>query len=219
MKLTRLTTLAIAAAALAGTLGAQQRGGNYGGNNRSAPRAQAPQRAQAPRAQAPRNYAENRSRPESRPMQQYARPESRPMQQYGRPDSRPSQYARSRPDVRGHTDFRGDDRRGIPVADHGRPLITRGGFAGREGFNGGVRYGAGFNRWGGRLVLPYGWESRLYVRGYFPVAYSTYCEPVPPDYDYMLPDMLPNYDSCLFGDRIVVMDRFSRGIVFTAILR
>ena len=57
------------------------------------------------------------------------------------------------------------------------------------------------------------------MNGYFPAAYASYCEAVPVDYDYMLPEMLPNYDSCLFGDRIVVMDRFSRGIVFTTVLR
>ena len=106
----------------------------------------------------------------------------------------------------------------MPVAAHGRPLITRGAY-GRPAFVGGIRYGAGFNRFGGRLALPFGWESRIVVGGFFPVSYMSYCEPVPVDYDYMLPEMQPSYDSCLFGDRIVVMDRFSRGIVFGAELR
>jgi hypothetical protein len=209
MKLsTRLTTLAITAVAVAGVLGAQQR--NEG---RSAPRAQAPQHAQAPRAR-----TDNR----------------------GRQDARPQQYAQARADVRGGNRFaprndprgravadRGNEFRGRegfrpPVADHGRPLITRGGARayGRPAFYGGARYGyAGFNRWGGRLALPFGWESRIYVRGFFPASYASYCEAVPVDYEYMLPEMLPNYDSCLFGDRIVVLDRFSRGIVFTTMLR
>jgi hypothetical protein len=215
MKLTRLTTLAITAVALAGTLGAQQRS-----NGHAAPRAQAPH-AQAPRAQASRNYAENRARPEARSAQ-YARsrPDVRGPNDFGARGVPVRNEVRGREEFNGRNDFRGrEDLRGIPIASHGRPLITRAGFVGRAGFNGGVRFGAGFNRWGGRLVLPFGWESRLYVRGYFPAAYSSYCEAVPADYEYMLPQMLPNYDSCLFGDRIVVMDRFSRGIVFTTVLR
>ena len=106
----------------------------------------------------------------------------------------------------------------MPVAAHGRPLITRGAY-GRPAFVGGIRYGAGFNRFGGRLALPFGWENRIFVRGFFPVSYMSYCEPVPVDYEYMLPQMQPNYDSCLFGDRVVVMDRYSRGIVFAAVIR
>jgi hypothetical protein len=220
MKLTRLTTLAIAAAALAGTLGAQQQ---RGGNNHSAPRAQV-SRAQAPRAQmsraqAPRaNYAENRARPDSR-SNQYARPDVRGRADFGARGVPARNEVRGREDFNGRNDFRGRNDSRVAIADHGRPLITRAGFVGRAGFNGGIRFGAGFNRWGGRLVLPFGWENRIFVNGYFPAAYSTYCEAVPADYDYMLPDMQPNYDSCLFGDRIVVMDRFSRGIVFTAVLR
>ena len=54
--------------------------------------------------------------------------------------------------------------------------------------------------------------------GFFPVAYAGYCEAVPYDYDYLLPPMAPSYDPCLFGDRVVVFDRFSRSIVFVAAL-
>jgi hypothetical protein len=162
------------------------------------------------------------------------------MQNRGRQDARPQQYAGSRPDMRGGNryeprndprgrsvadrgnEFRGREGYRPSVAEHGRPLITRDGgrVYGRPAYYGGSRYGyAGYNRWGGRLALPFGWESRIYVRGFFPTSYASYCEVVPPDYEYMLPEMLPNYDSCLFGDRIVVVDRFSRGIVFTAMLR
>jgi hypothetical protein len=224
MKLsTRLTTLAIAAVAVAGVLGAQQRN-----ENRSAPRAQAPRAQASQHTQAPRGRVENRGRQDSRP-QQYAssRADVRGGNGYAaRPDPRGGNRFDTRNDPRAHSlaagsnEFRGRP----PVADHGRPLITRGGIAGRvygrPAFYGGARYGyAGYNRFGGRLALPFGWESRIVVRGFFPVSYASYCEPVPPDYEYMLPEMLPNYDSCLFGDRIVVLDRFSRGIVFTAMLR
>ncbi len=214
MKLTRLTTLAFAAAAIAGTLGAQQRG-----NGHSASRAQAPH-AQAARTQAPRSYAENRARPDAR-ASQYARsrPDVRARNDLGARGVPARNEVRARDDFNGRSDLRARADYRVPVADHGRPLITRAGFVGRAGFNGGVRFGAGFNRWGGRLVLPIGWQSRIFVNGYFPAAYASYCEAVPADYDYMLPEMLPNYDSCLFGDRIVVMDRFSRGIVFSAVLR
>jgi hypothetical protein len=216
MKLsTRLTTLAITAVAVAGVLGAQQR--NEG---RSAQRAQAPRPQAAQHAQAPRARSENRGRQDVRP-QQYAG---------SRTDVRGSNRYEARNDPRGHSlaasssEFRGRDGYRPPVADHGRPLITRGGVAGRvygrPAYYGGARYGyAGYNRFGGRLMLPFGWESRIVVRGFFPLSYASYCEPVPVDYEYMLPEMLPNYDSCLFGDRIVVLDRFSRGIVFTAMLR
>ena len=236
MKLTRLTTLAITAVAVAGTLGAQQRT-----NARSAPRAQAshaqaqrtqPSYNQAQRAQPARAYSYNRSSPAARP-QQYAnaRADVRGRNDFGSRAAPARNEVRSRNDFDGRSNFRGDtrvnarvDARSVPVATHGRPLITRAGFEGarvygRQAVYGGARFGAGFNRFGGRLVLPFGWESRLYVRGFFPASYMSYCEAVPVDYDYMLPPMLPNYDSCLFGDRIVVMDRFSRGIVFTTILQ
>ncbi len=223
MKLTRLSALAVTALALAGTLGAQQRGNDRGAQRAQAPRAQAP-RAQAPRAQAPqaRGYTENRARSGARP-QQFAQTRSR--NDYSTRGMPARGDLRGRNEFDGRNDVRGrDDRRGVPVASHGRPLITRNGFDASRGYGrpvayGGARYGAGFNRWGGRLALPFGWESRLYVRGYFPASYASYCEAVPPDYEYMLPDMLPDYDSCLFGDRIVVIDRFSRGIVFTTVLR
>jgi hypothetical protein len=232
MKLSiRLTTLAITAVALAGTtgaLGAQQRNNSHS----------------TARAQAPRAHADNHSRPDAgRAHYTPARAEVR-----GRSDFAPRGEARGRTDfsarnevrdraampargdVRGRdafdgrNDFRGRDDRRVPVAAHGRPLITRAGYEGSRVYGGspyygGARFGAGFNRFGGRLVLPLGWESRIVVRGFFPLSYASYCEVVPAEYDYMLPPMQPNYDSCLFGDRIVVVDRFSRGIVFAATLR
>jgi hypothetical protein len=231
LRLTTLAITAVAVAGFAGVLGAQQRGGG-----RAAPRTQAPRaqsfRAQAPRAQAPRAQSfraqASRGGMESRAGQgvrqrtyAQARPEIR-----GRTDFNARSDVRgrndynnnARADIRGRNEFRGPDGRIVPVASHGRPLITRGAY-GRAGFVGGrfgVRYGAGFNRFGGRLALPFGWENRVFVNGFFPASYASYCEAVPVDYDYMLPEMQPNYDSCLFGDRVIVMDRFSRGIVFAA---
>jgi hypothetical protein len=203
----RLTTLAIAAVAFvaaAGALGAQQRSSVH----------------TSARAQAPRGHTESRVRQDVRPRSYaQARPEVRGRNDFAaRADARGRADFSARADVRGRDDFRGRDSRVVPVASHSRPLITRSAY-GRPAFVGGIRYGAGFNRFGGRLALPFGWESRIVVRGFFPVSYMSYCEPVPVDYDYMLPEMLPSYDSCLFGDRIVVMDRFSRGIVFAAELR
>ena len=69
-----------------------------------------------------------------------------------------------------------------------------------------------------RRRLPFGWESRVVFGGFFPIAYGGYCDAVPYDYDYLLPPMLPTYDPCLFGDRVIVFDRFSRHIVFIATL-
>ncbi|HZX68857.1 MAG TPA: hypothetical protein VFE70_08230, partial [Candidatus Elarobacter sp.] len=128
-------------------------------------------------------------------------------------------------------DFRGNsavDVRGrggygpAGVANHGRPLITRGGLQGSRGYEravyGGARFGAGFNRWGGRLELPFGWGGNVIFGGYFPASYASYCEAVPDDYDYLLPPMAQTYDPCLFGDRVVVFDRYSRSIVFAATL-
>jgi hypothetical protein len=141
----------------------------------------------------------------------------------GRNDVRGRVDVRDRVDVRGRADVRGrDGYRPLAVAEHGRPLITRNGFVGgrefgRPGFRG-IRVGPGFNHFGGRLVLPIGWGGRVVFGGFFPVAYAGYCEAVPDDYDYLLPPMAPSYDPCLFGDRVVVYDRFSRSIVFVAAL-
>ena len=218
MKLsTRLTTLAITAVAVAGVLGAQGR--NEGRS--SAPRGQAP-RAQAPQhAQAPQQHAQA--------------PRAAPMQNRGRQDARPQQYAGSRTDVRGGNryeprndprsravadrgnEFRGREGYRPPVAQHGRPLITRGGYRGVS-YGGGYRYWRGVDRFGVRIALPFGWYQPLYVRGYFPVNYYNYCEPVPYDLEYMLPEMYDGQTSCLVGDRVVVYDRASRGISFVAVI-
>jgi hypothetical protein len=176
----------------------------------------------------PQQYAQERVN--TRGGQGYApRPEPRGGNGYQpRNDPRGGNGYQPRNDPRGRSvasggnEFRGREGYRPPVAEHGRPLITRGGgrVYGRPAYYGGSRYGyAGYNRFGGRLELPYGWESRIYVRGFFPVAYMSYCEPVPPDYEYMLPEMLPEYDSCLFGDRVIVVNRFNHGIMFSAILR
>jgi hypothetical protein len=132
----------------------------------------------------------------------------------GREDNRGRQDFRARDD-RGRQDFRGREAYRPPVAVHGRPLITRAGFRGPV-YGGGFRYYRGISRFGLSVVLPFGWERPLYVSGYFPMAYGGYCEDVPPEFDYMLPPMRDSYDPCLIGDRIVVYDRFSRGIVFAA---
>jgi hypothetical protein len=83
---------------------------------------------------------------------------------------------------------------------------------GRSPEFGGERFGARGFRGG----LPLGWEGRIVFHGLFPAGYAGYCEPVPVDYNYMLPAMAPSYDPCLFGNRVIVYDRFSRSIVFVA---
>ena len=267
MKLsTRMITLGITAVALAGALGAQQRGNG---------------RAAAPRAQAPRMGAQSFARSQPRMGgQSYARPQAPRMggQSYARPqaprmggqsfvrsqppsgqfdnrqrqDVRVQQYSRAGVDVRGgggpnqpRNVYRTPTPYRVPVADHGRPLITRG-FASDRGYGrpnayAGQRFGGGRDlrgggdfrgsrdfrdgrefrdgRWyyGGR-AFPFGWESSVVFGGFFPVAYAGYCADVPLDYDYMLPPMSPYDDPCLFGDRVIVFDRFSRHIVFVATL-
>ena len=232
MKLSiRLTAVAIAAVAFAGVSGAQQRGGGHsggGGASRSSGHA-----TQA-RSPAPRGHAQSFARQDVR-VQRYAAPRAevrgrntvqarndfRGRSEFaGRSDFRGGIDVHDRVDARGRVDVRG---RPIAVAGHGRPLITRGGFESprgfeRPGFRGGAHFGRGYNRWGGRLVLPIGWGDRIVFGGFFPVAYGGYCEAVPYDYDYLLPPMEPSYDPCLFGDRVVVFDRFSRSIVFVAAL-
>jgi hypothetical protein len=233
MKLSiRLATVAVTAVAFAGVLGAQgrSRGGHASGGSPSRSSA----RSAAPRAQSQGFARQN--------VQRYA--PSRPQMRGGsafaaRNDfrGRPNVDARSNfrgnvgargdfrgnVDARGHVDVRGREGFGpVRVADHGRPLITRNGFVGARGFGRPAfrdgHFGAGFNRWGGRLVLPIGWGGRVVFGGFFPAEYAGYCEAVPYDYDYLLPPMAPSYDPCLFGDRIVVFDRFSRSIVFVAAL-
>ena len=199
---TRLTTLAITAFALAGTLGAQRTNAHPA----------------AAHSQAPRGNTASRARVDTR-TQHYApaRADVR-----GRADVRARADVRGRAEVRG--DFRGregfravDDRR-VPVAAHGRPLITRSGYVPARVYGGSVYGGPRFEgvaRFGG---LPFGWDRRVVFHGFFPESYVGYCQPVPVDYDYMLPPMAPSYDPCLFGDRVIVYDRFSRKIVFAATL-
>ncbi len=224
MKLsTRLAAIAITAVALTGVAGAQQRASGHGGG--AAPRSSGGHAPQA-RAQAPRARSESFAHQDVR-GQRYAAPRADYRARndvQARSDFRGRADFAGRNDVRGRVDVRGrDGYRPLAVADHGRPLITRNGFVGprdfgRAGFRAGIRVGPGFNRFGGRLVLPIGWGGRVVFGGFFPVAYAGYCEAVPYDYDYLLPPMAPSYDPCLFGDRVVVYDRFSRSIVFVAAL-
>lgn len=226
MKLSiRLTTLAITGVAFAGVLGAQQRSSSHSASH-SAARAQArPQARQAARPQMrvarqdvrTQRYAAPRAELRGRNDMQ-ARNDFRGRTNFAaRNEVRPGVDARARLDARVR-----DGYRPVAVADHGRPLITRGGIVTPRGYGrsafAGAHFGAGFNRWGGRLVLPVGWDSRVIFHGFFPVSYASYCEAVPYDYDYLLPPMAPSYDPCLFGDRVVVYDRFSRSIVFVAAL-
>jgi len=216
MKLSiRLTTLAFTAVALAGTIGAQQRPGGHGSAH----------------SQAPRGHAGNGARHEVR-VQHYApsrgeRGDVRGRDSYqARGDFRGRTGPAPRADLRGRNipaarnDFRGREDYRVPVATHGRPLITRGyapvGGFGRAGvYARGPRFGA-VGGFGLRAGLPLGWESRVVFHGFFPLEYASYCQPVPQSYDYLLPAMAPSYDPCMFGDRVVVYDRFSRSIVFVA---
>ena len=251
MKLSiRLATVAITAVAFSGVLGAQQRSSGQAGG-RSQPRAS----GQAGARSQPRASGQSFARPQSRESgQSFAR--SQPPRMSGqsfarsqpprgqfdnraRQDVRVQQYSRAGTDVRGGNTYgsRNDPRAGagyrVPVAEHGRPLITRGYAPGREygrpaayagsriggdrGFRGGREFRDGGWFYGGR-AFPFGWESRVVFGGFFPMGYAGYCDAVPYDYDYMLPPMLPSYDPCLFGDRVIVFDRFSRHIVFVATL-
>ncbi len=228
MKLSiRLAAVAITAVAFAGVAGAQQRAGGGHGAARSSGGGRAP----AAHAQASRGPSRSFARQDVR-TQHYTAPRA---EFRGRNDVQARSDFRGRSDVVARNDNRGrvdarasiDIRRGagyrpVGVAEHGRPLITRGGIVSSRGYERGAfrgaHFGAGFNRWGGRLVLPVGWGNRVIFGGYFPIAYASYCEAVPYDYDYLLPPMAPSYDPCLFGDRVVVYDRFSRSIVFVAAL-
>src|ERR1035437_10239768 len=136
-----------------------------------------------------------------------------------RPDVRGGNGYQPRNDPRARNDFQGGDRRNL-VAGNGRPLITRGGVYG--GAYGGQRIWRE-SRFGGsgfyfRSGLPFGWESRIMLNGYFPVSYGGYFAAGPVDFEYLLSPTLPSYDPCFFGDRVVVLDRFSRSIVFVAAL-
>jgi len=235
----RVTAVAIAAVAFASVAGAQRRGGggHAGGGMRSSSGGHAPQG----RMQASRGPSQGFAR-QNVQVHRYA---AAPQAAYGgraafngrapyagrnefanRGNARPNVDPRARIDVRGREGYRP-----MAVAEHGRPLITRGGgFVSPRGYRPGEgrafvgprygreHFGAGFNRWGGRLVLPIGWGDRIIFGGFFPVSYVSYCEAVPYDYEYLLPPMAPSYDPCLFGDRVVVFDRFSRSIVFVASL-
>ena len=225
MKLSlRLATLGITAVAFTGVLGAQQRS-----NGHASARPQARAGGQAAMRSQPRMNGYNFSRSQPRASgQSFARIQA-PRSQ----GVRVQQYSRGGIDMRGGNPYqnrnvyRTPTPYRVPVADHGRPLITRGIAGdrsyGRSNVYAGARFGGDREYRGGRWfyggrAFPFGWESRVVFGGFFPIAYGGYCAAVPMDYDYMLPPMLPTYDPCLFGDRVIVFDRFSRHIMFVATL-
>jgi hypothetical protein len=251
MKLTiRLATLAITAVAFAGVAGAQQRDGGHGSARSQAPRGQSGSRAgQGVRTQhyAPsraevgggRNAYQSRGNPRGQDGYQ---PRGNPGGQVGyqpRGNSRGQSGYQVRGNPRGQSGYPARNDVGgrvgyrVPVAEHGRPLITRANatgrdygrssaygetrFGGERGFRGGREFRDGRWFYAGR-AFPFGWEGRVVGGGFFPIAYAGYCDAVPLEYDYLLPPMAPSYDPCLFGDRVIVFDRFSRSIVFVATL-
>src|ERR1035437_4907218 len=149
MKLSiRLATLAITAVAFSGVLDAQQRSSGQAGG-RSQPRAsgQAGARSQPPASgqsfarpqsrEGGQSFA--RSQPPRMSGQSFARSQP-PRGQFdnrARQDVRVQQWIRAGTDVRGGNTYgsRNDPRAGagyrVPVAEHGRPLITRGYAPGR----------------------------------------------------------------------------------------
>jgi hypothetical protein len=252
MKLTiRLTTLAITAVALAGVAGAQQQRSNARPGARSQPARShtdnrprqdvRPQQYASSRANVRGGHADYQARSAPRGGNGYAsRPDPRGGNGYAsRPGLRGGNGYQPRNDLRGGSavrtgnEFRGDVGRRVPIADHGRPLITRANATGREygrspaysetrfggerGFRGGREFRDGRWFYAGR-AFPFGWEGRVVSGGFFPIAYAGYCDAVPVEYDYLLPPMAPSYDPCLFGDRVIVFDHFSRSIVFVATL-
>jgi hypothetical protein len=213
----RLTALAFTAVAITGVLGAQQRTGSHSSPRAQASRAQAP-RGPSSRPSAPRGYAESRGRPDVRGQQRFS--PARADVRGGRPETQGRYDPRTRGAYQAPNEARGREGFRPPIAEHGRPLITRGyvpaAAYGREGYAS-ARY-VGDRRFVPRGGLPFGWEGRVVFHGLFPLAYAGYCEAVPYDYNYLLPPMMPSYDPCLFGDRVIVYDRFSRSIVFVAAL-
>ena len=242
----RLVALAFTAVALAAPIGAQGRSSQRGGGRAAAPRGEAFRGSSAPRGQggyrggspAPRGYSTPRGYSAPRGYAASPRGYTAPRGNmaprggyggnYGTRNGTPGGNG-----YRAPQDFNGRNGYHVPVAEHGRPLITRGGgrgggygraaFGGERGFRGGRDFDGHREFRGGRWFygdrpFPIGWESRVVFGGFFPIAYAGYCDAVPYDYDYLLPPMAPSYDPCLFGDRIVVFDRFSRSIVFVATL-
>jgi hypothetical protein len=207
----RLTTLATAALALAGTLGAQQRPASNGGarpESRAASRPAGHDAARPGYASGGR-YVARTPAPRGNAASMAGRPG--PGARLERYAPARTGYAAERTSFNERRDVRDDVRRDgyrVPVARYGRPLITR-------AYATPHAYGA-YRRYGGEL--PFGWDRVVVFHGFFPVAYAGFCEAVPADYGYLLPPMAPTYDPCLFGDRVIVFDRFSRSIVFVATL-
>jgi len=61
--------------------------------------------------------------------------------------------------------------------------------------------------------LPFGWERRIVLYGYFPVEYDPYCDEVPWELDYVLPPLYRGYHRFILGDRLIVVDRITRNIL------
>jgi hypothetical protein len=62
-------------------------------------------------------------------------------------------------------------------------------------------------------TLPFGWDQALYEDGYFPPEYDAWCDTVPVQLEYQLPPLYRGYRRFIFGDRLIVMDQFTRRIV------
>ena len=231
MKLSiRLTTIAITAVAFAGVLGAQQRSCGRTGRARAG-RA----RAQARRAQ-PVTRASRRACAADVRAQRYRAAILRRSRCASERFTRANVQTRRAP-CRGRNDVArprrcsGAERTSAAAMSYrpvggrrrtGRPLITRGGVVDSAR----LRARGVSRRALRRRIQSLGWPPRAagrlgqsrHLRRVLPGAYAGYCEAVPYDYDYLLPPMAPSYDPCLFGDRMVVYDRFSRSIVFAAAL-
>jgi hypothetical protein len=122
-----------------------------------------------------------------------------------------------------HADVRERVRADIRTDGRGRAAVPTGAFRGRiddrwrQANEFGMRryFNSGhFGAFAGyRARLPFGWDRRVYLNGFFPVDYDLYLRPVPADLDYLLPPLDDGYARFVFGDRLVVMDRFSRRVV------
>ena len=61
--------------------------------------------------------------------------------------------------------------------------------------------------------LPYGWEDVIYEDMYFPAEYDAWTDEVPLELEYQLPPLYRGHRRFIFGDRLIVIDRFTRNIV------
>jgi hypothetical protein len=211
----RLGTAAVAMFALVAPLAAQGRGHEQGRNEGSRSRSEGRFRSDDHQRGGDRGGMEARSRGMGRERTDVrVRSDAR----VGRMDVR----AGLRTDVRANV--RNDVRADVRVDERGRFGAPSAAFRGRiddrwrDGNALGMRRylssGRNFGVFAGyRARLPFGWDRRVYLNGFFPVDYDIYLRPVPPDLDYLLPPLYDGYARFVFGDRLVVMDRFSRRVV------